>query len=252
MIKYVICDIDGVLYNGKINNKLIKTLIKNKLKVVINTGRGYERVKQIFNKKILSQFHDVMLVENGNKIVNKNGDIIKDNPLFCENIGVLTKIKTEDIIFANYVKRDTNEYVFFNKKLKNFKYIEDYHEFIKQAIEDCASRIVFNMNSDNLNKYYLILGQDFQTELGDNKYLMVSNKNVNKNYAIEYFVNSEKLNKTEIAVIGNDVNDISYFKQKEFLKIAVVDENTPNELVGLADYSAKFNNCYNIIKRIFE
>lgn len=250
MIKYVICDIDGVLYNGTVNEKLIDLLVKNKLEIIINSGRGYERIKEVFDKKHLDNFYNIMLVENGAKIINKDGISIKYNPLNDNCINYIKKINKNDIVFANYVRQDFNNYVFYNKRVKNYDIVYDYNQFINNAISDNASRIVFNMKEENLLKYIQLLDNKVEVEISDNKYLMISNKGINKNSAINYLIKCQKFDSKEVAVLGNDYNDISYFKQKKYLKIAIVDENTPQKLINLSDINVKFQECDKIINTL--
>jgi len=245
MYKLIAIDLDGTLLNsyGQIdekNRKALEQANEKGVNIVIASGRSTNSVKNIANDLGICKY---IICGNGSLIYDlQKEQIIYDRFIdkkkvlqiikICEENSIYYNIYTEDMVIA---KTLTNNVLFYhqenstkpdNKKTKInlvqniYEYVNnlDNQNILKITISDNDS-IIFNgiikklrnirdvdvLDVAHMSRKIIKSGTD-EISL-EYYYTEITNKNVDKWYAIEYL--SEKLNikKEEIITIGDNIND---------------------------------------------
>lgn len=244
MIKMLVCDIDGTIFNGiEFTENLkncIKKIKKDGIKFVIATGRTFYSANQVI------------------------APLNVDTPVICYQGATIHKPNTGEIIFEKGIARDLSlellDYlkkqdiypnIYINDKLfaeKETKYVKKYSDdqLIPYTIVDDISTI----NFDNLNKLLVIdddtkkiekLTSDLKEKYGEKIYTAMSTPyfceicaaGISKGNAVKYVADMYGIKKEEILSCGDQNNDIELIT---CAGIGVAMGNATDTLKSYADY----------------
>ncbi|MDD4187892.1 MAG: HAD-IIB family hydrolase [Bacilli bacterium] len=255
-MKYIFIDIDGVvLKDNKLNNELLDVLKLKKVKYVFCTGRGYYRTLDVVKNYI--SMEDIIIVENGSKILSSNGEIIASYPITDEEVVKIRDIDYTDIEYALYVPNGTCDYIVYDKKdfsekLKHSKLItKNFNIFLNELKNKGASQLTIkfkkSFNQELFDSYIKAAGLNCSKS---EDYYSINHKHISKKSAIENIILKYKIKKEEVIIIGNDYNDIEMFQLDVGYKIAVIDDNTPSDLIINATNITSFDDIASLLEEI--
>lgn len=245
MYKLIAIDLDGTLLNsyGVISekNKLALTKArKDGAEIVIASGRSTNSVKNIANDLGICNY---IICGNGSLIYDlQKEEIIYDKFIdkkkvlqiisICEQNSIYYNIYTENMVIA---KTLNNNVLFYhqenaskpdNKKTKInivqniYEYVEELENqnILKITVSD-NDNIIFNgiirklrevKDIDVLDVAHMsrkIIKNGTEEVSLEYYYTEITNKNVDKWYAIEYLIDQLKIKKEDVMTIGDNVND---------------------------------------------
>lgn len=238
MIKLIAIDLDDTLLNEKkeisSENKLaLKKAAQNNIKIVIASGRPFFRVYPILELIELNSEDNYVISYNGGYISNcTNTKIIKRELLTKEDIAEITNeiekyhldytIYVDDDIYTLGISSQIKDKLVFrgisfkiiNKDdIKKLPYankiiIADKEEKIKKVVED----IKMHMSS----RYNVVKSAQ--------NFLEFLPLRANKGIALKELMNFLKIDKTDVAAIGDEENDLSMMECANY-KIAMGNAN---------------------------
>ena len=245
MYKLIAIDLDGTLLNsyGQIsekNREVLRNANKQGAEIVLASGRSTNSVKNIANDLSICNY---IICGNGSLIYDlQKEEIIYDKFIdkkkalqiikICEENSIYYNIYTEDMVIA---KTLANNVLFYhqenstkpdNKKTKInlvqniYQYVENLENqnILKMTISD-NSNIIFNgiirklreiKDIDVLDVAHMsrkIIKSGTEEVSLEYYYTEITNKNVDKWYAVEYLSNKLNLKQEEVMTIGDNVND---------------------------------------------
>lgn len=280
MYKLIAIDLDGTLLDsyGEVSEntkRILKETMKKGTKVIIASGRTVDSIKAIAEdissdkyiiagngsiiydlkeKNVIyekyipkSKALNIIKICNDNSITysvytNKTiiADSLKYNILYYykQNLKKETSKKTSITIVPNiydYVKSMDNEKVMkificdkhqsvFNSILKKFSEIEDIEIL---DVSHMSRKMISNGSKDIALEYF---------------YTEITEKDVDKWYAIEYLINKLNIDKTEIITIGDNINDVKMIEQAG---LGIAMKGSSPKVTGVADYITDLDNNHN-------
>lgn len=280
MYKLIAIDLDGTILDsyGEVSEntkRILKETMKKGTKVIIASGRTIDSIKAIADeistdkyiiagngsiiydlqeKNVIyekyipkSKALNIIKICEDNSITysvytNKTivADSLKYNILYYykQNLKKEPTKKTSITIVPNiydYVKNMNNEKVMkificdkhqsvFNSILKRFSEIEDIEIL---DVSHMSRKIISNGSKDVALEYF---------------YTEISEKNVDKWYAIEYLLNKLNIDKTEIISIGDNINDVKMIEQAG---LGIAMKGSSSKVTEVADYVTDFDNNNN-------
>ena len=280
MYKLIAIDLDGTILDsyGEVSEntkRILKETMKKGTKVIIASGRTIDSIKAIADeistdkyiiagngsiiydlqeKNVIyekyipkSKALNIIKICEDNSITysvytNKTivADSLKYNILYYykQNLKKEPTKKTSITIVPNiydYVKNMDNEKVMkificdkhqsvFNSILKRFSEIEDIEIL---DVSHMSRKIISNGSKDVALEYF---------------YTEISEKNVDKWYAIEYLLNKLNIDKTEIISIGDNINDVKMIEQAG---LGIAMKGSSSKVTEVADYVTDFDNNNN-------
>lgn len=276
MYKLIAIDLDGTLLDtyGEISEKTKSILKVAKLKgleTVIVSGRTIDSIKN-FSKEILSDKY--IIAGNGSVIY----DIQKDNIIYekyipklkalklikiCEENSITYSVYTNNTIIADSLKY--NILYYYNKNLNKdsskktsvtivpniYDYIKtsdnkvmkifvcDKHNSIFKSILKRFSEIndIELLDVSHMTKKIICNGS--KKNILEYFYTEITEKDVDKWYALEYLAKSLNIKPDEIISIGDNINDIKMI-EKAGLGIAM--KNSVKEVLDIASNITEFDN----------
>lgn len=260
-IKAVALDLDGTLLgsNHEIsdeNKKIIWELDKKGIEVILCTGRPYNAMKR-FKEEL--DINKPVICFNGAVLVDNNEDFVFSTTLDTPISKVLIEIARKyEIYHHGFVDNDwllpfRSEYSESYKnrtglieKLIDF---DDYDElnFIKMMFigENKKLLKIFNELGEKLgNKIYKAFSNP--------NYLEVLNPSCSKAKALDFYLKSKGMNKTNLLSMGDGGNDREMLK---FSEVGVVMANAPDELKKEFDLQAPSNDSNGVavfLKEFFQ
>lgn len=249
-MKLMFFDIDGVIYKDKkINDKLLLFLQKNKIPFVFCTGRGYLRSLEVVNN-YLNELP--IIIENGSKIVTKNNEIIYQKFLTQNEKEILKYIDYKEVEYILFNPSNSNNYIQYGDKplLYVSKRISNYEDFYNEVLANdiCQITIKFKGN-EYVNTFIDKCNKNDINAIKSEDYIIINSKGINKRTAIEFIIDNIIMN-DDIYIFGNDYNDIEMFRLKKGKKIAIIDDNTPEELISLSDIQTSYKDLYKVVFNI--
>ena len=244
MIKMLVCDIDGTIFNGiKFSDNLINCLNKIRkdgIKFVIATGRTFFSANQVI------------------------APLNVDTPVICYQGATIHKPNTGEIIYEKGIERnfaleilehlktmDFYPNIYINDRLyaeKETKYVVKYSD--EQLIPYTIIEDISTNNFTNLNKILVIdddtkkiekLTAHLKEKYGDKIYTAMSTPyfceicaaGISKGHAVKYVADMFGIKKEEIMSCGDQNNDIELLTSA---CIGVAMGNATETLKGYADY----------------
>lgn len=186
-MKCIVSDFDGTLFDDNFDNNvlLIKKIVKNGNIFVLATGRTFKSIKNAIKDHNI--FYKYLICSDGTCIYDSNDNLIYEKTMSYDLMfKILSKIfEIDDSVQIKYDNNidicDSDEKV--GRILVN---------------TDVVTKEKLKEELNKLNEVYAYLSTNW---------LNVSSINSDKTVAIKYIENMLNLNKNNIYVIGNDVND---------------------------------------------
>ena len=281
MIKLIASDMDGTLLNDnheidKETAEAIKKAEESGIIFVISTGREYENVKYILDKRdircqcILSngaEYRD----ENGNILdvinINENSakeiiQIFKDNNISARMFtdkGIFTtstrEKALEELTFRtltfdkNLTKEEAKKIAEKEKFFTCLKYVEDVEKFFKDGIE-IRKFVAFHEDIELLNKLKGTIGKigglAISSSFNDN--IEITDINAQKGIILEKVITKMGIDKKDVVILGDSFNDYSMF---EIFEESVAMKNAIPEVKKIAKYITDTNDNQGVAKAIY-
>ena len=280
MYKLIAIDLDGTILDsyGEVSEntkRILKETTKKGTKVIIASGRTIDSIKAIAdeistnnyiiggNGSIIYDFQTQNVIYEKYIPKSKALNIIK----ICEDNSITYSVYTNNTIVAdslkynilyyykqnlkkeankktsitivpniyNYVKNMDNEKVMkificdkhqsvFNSILKRFYEIEDIEIL---DVSHMSRKIISNGSKDVALEYF---------------YTEISEKNVDKWYALEYLLKKLNIDKSEVISIGDNINDVKMIEQAG---LGIAMKGSSSKVTEVADYVTDFDNNHN-------
>ena len=285
MYKLVAIDLDGTLLNSygqvsKKNKEILKEAQERGIEIVLASGRSTNSVKNIANEIGDCKY---IICGNGSLIYDlQKEEIIYDKFIekakalqiikICEQNSIYYNVYTENMVIA---KTLSNNVLFYhqenankpeNKKTKInlvdniYEYVEklENENILKFTISDTSS-IIFNSIIKKLREIKKIDVLDVAhmsrkiIKNGTEEILMkyfyteVTNKDVDKWNAIEFLTQKLGIQRTEIATIGDNVNDKTMIEKAG---IGIAMGNSAPYIKEVADYVVTDNDSSGVAQAI--
>lgn len=281
MIKLIASDMDGTLLNDnheidKETAEAIKKAEESGIIFVISTGREYENVKYILDKRdircqcILSngaEYRD----ENGNilDVININENSAKEIIQIFKDNNISARMFTDKGIFTTSTREKALEELTFRtltfdknltkeeaKKIaekENFftclKYVEDVEKFFEDGIE-IRKFVAFHEDIELLNKLKRQIGKigglAISSSFNDN--IEITDINAQKGIILEKVITKMGIDKKDVVILGDSFNDYSMF---EIFEESVAMKNAIPEVKKIAKYITDTNDNQGVAKAIY-
>lgn len=244
MIKMLVCDIDGTIYNGiEFTENLInciKKIKKDGIKFVIATGRTFYSANQVIAP--LEVDTPVICYQGATIHEPKSGKMIFEKGLERDlSLEILDFLRKKDIYPNIYI----NDELYAEKETKYVRQYSDKQLIPYRIIEDISTN-----NFKTLNKILVIdddtkkiekLTEEVKQKYGDKVYTAMSTpyfceicaKGISKGNAVMYVAEMYGIKKEEILSCGDQNNDIELLT---CAGIGVAMGNATDTLKGYADY----------------
>lgn len=247
-------DIDGVIYdNHQMNNSVLRVLKEKQMNYYFCSGRGYRRTMDVVGNYITD--NSLLIIENGSKIVDKNGNLIDCKKITMKEkqlvLKILNFIKKKDIDSIVFNPTTSLDYIVY--KSKNIKYsskiIQLFSVFQTEILKSNMTQITFLFKTDKIKEQFfeLCLKHNINAYKSEN-YIIVNHEKVNKKTGINKIIENQKLKLSDICVVGNDYNDIPMFEIDCSKKIAISSKCLPKKLKELATNLSTFDDLYKNIE----
>lgn len=257
MIKMLVCDIDGTIFNGKAFTEnlisCIKKIRQDGVKFVIATGRTFFSANQIIAPLNVDT---PVICYQGATIHKPSGEIIYE-------IGIERNLSLELLDYLNTLGFYPNIYI--NDKLfaeKETKYVKQYSD--AQLIPYTIETDISQNNFKTLNKLLVIdddtkkiekLTEHLKEKYGDKIYTAMSTpyfceicaSGVSKGNAVRYVADMYDIKKEEIMSCGDQNNDIELLT---CAGIGVAMGNATDTLKGYANYITDTVNNDGVVKAV--
>ncbi len=257
MIKMVVCDIDGTIFNGiSFTQNLIDCVNKIRedgIKFVIATGRTYCGAKQVVAPLNIDT---PIICYQGATIHSPEGKLIYEKSLDRElALDILNYLKTMDI----------NPNIYIDDKLyceKETSYVKKYSEFQKvpyTIVEDISTKEFTSMNkllvidndtekvkwiTENLKEKYK---EKIYSRMSTSTFCEICADGISKGNAVKIVADMYGIKKEEIMGCGDQNNDIELLT---FSGIGVAMGNATETLKEYADYITDTVNNDGVVKAI--
>ena len=277
MHKLIAVDLDGTMLNsyGEVTEntkRILKEIMQKGNEVVITTGRTMDAIQniaeEIGTKKYIiagngAIIYDTQKNENiyeKNISKNKALDIIK----ICEDNSITYSVYTNKTIISRYLKYNVLYYYKENmKKTQNKKtsitLVDDVYEYVKNMKNENVIKIficdetksIFNAIIKKLRLIdeieVLDVGHMSRKIITDGTqeialeyfYTEITAENVDKWYAIEKLMETLKIKKEDVIVVGDNINDK---KMIEAAGIGIAMKGSSPEVTKVANYITEFDN----------
>lgn len=257
MIKMVVCDIDGTIFNGiSFSQNLINCINKIRkdgIKFVIATGRTYCGAKQVVAPLNIDT---PIICYQGATIHSPKGELIYEK---C-----LSRELALDIL--NYLKAmDINPNIYIDDKLyceKETSYVKRYSEFQKvpyTIVEDISTKDFKSMNKllvidDDTEKVKWITEklkekykEKIYSRMSTSTFCEICADGISKGNAVKIVADMYGIKKEEIMGCGDQNNDIELLTCSG---IGVAMGNATDTLKGFADYITDTVDNDGVVKAI--
>ena len=277
MYKLVAIDLDGTMLNtyGEITEstkRILKETMKKGCEVVIASGRTIDSIQAISDEIGTEKY---MIAGNGSIVY----DISKKNIIYekyipkskalniikiCEDNSITYSVYTNKTIIANSLKYNILYYYKQNlKKEPNKKtsitLVENIYDYVKNIEDEKVMKIFICDSTESIfNAILRKIGELEDIEILDVShmsrkvisngseevpieyfYTEITEKNVDKWYAIEFLINKLHIDKTEVIAIGDNVNDRKMIKHAG---LGIAMKNSTPKITEIADYVTDFDN----------
>ena len=277
MYKLIAIDLDGTMLNtyGEVTEstkRILKETMKKGCEVVIASGRTIDSIQAIANEVSCNNY---IIAGNGaiiydiskNKIIyekyipkSKALNIIK----ICEENSITYSVYTNKTIVANSLKYNILYYYKQNlKKQPNKKtsitLVQNINDYVKNIEDEKVMKIficdstqsVFNSilrKFDELDDIEILDVSHMSRKVISNGseevpieyfYTEITEKNVDKWYALEYLINKLNIDKSEVIAIGDNVNDKKMIEQAG---LGIAMKNSTSKITEVANYVTEYDN----------
>jgi Cof subfamily protein (haloacid dehalogenase superfamily) len=245
MVKLISLDLDGTLLNeksqvSKRNLEAIKFAQRNGIVVVINTGRAYFDVKEIFKD---SNINTWIIGANGATIHNPNDELLHSLPINKKDaLNILSWLEQEELyyeVFSNHsiftpqngreqIAIEMDRLISANPKVSieqlnsaveeqfgqaGFYFIDSYKDLIGKDM-DFYSILAFSFYEEKLRngwKKFEHLNELTIVKSANHNFQM-SHVNASKGNTLKMLAKELNIKMEDTAAIGDNFNDLSMFK----------------------------------------
>lgn len=285
MYKLVAIDLDGTMLNtyGDITEntkKVLKQVMEKNVEVVIASGRAIDSIKNIASEVGVEKY---IVAGNGAIVYDIKNDtniyekyLSKSKALnimkICEENSITYSVYTNKTIIANSLRYNILYYYKENLKKEdnkktNIKIVENMYEYVKNMQDEKVMKIflcdknksVFNsimkkfkemddievLDVSHMSKKIIKDGTEevpieyFYTE--------ISEKDVDKWYALEFLIKKLNIDKNEVITIGDNINDKKMIEQAG---LGIVMGGSTPKVMEVADYVTDTNNNDGVAKAL--
>lgn len=235
-IKAVALDLDGTLLNSDHiisdeNKKIINELDKKGIEIILCTGRPYKAMKRFREELGLKK---PVICFNGASIVDENENFIFSTTLDTPTSRKLIEIgRKYNVYHHGFIE---NEWLlpFFGEHAREYKERTGLQEKLVN-FDDCEELPFLKMMYIAEPEILIEIFDEIDNKLGDSVYKAFSNSNFlevlnpkcSKAKALDFYLKSKGLDKTNLLSMGDGGNDREMLK---FSKVGVVMENASEEL----------------------
>ncbi len=257
MIKMLVCDIDGTIFNGKQFTpellNCVDKIRKDGVKFVIATGRTFYSANQIIKPLHVDT---PVICYQGATIHKPDGEIIYEIGLERElALDILDFLKEKNFYPNIYI----NDRLFAEKETEHVKKYSDFQKIPYTIVEDiktfdfkCFNKLLAISNDTNEVQQLI---KDLKAKYGDKIYCAMSTPyfceicaaGVSKGNAVKFVADMYGIKKDEIMSCGDQNNDI------ELLTCAgtgVAMGNATETLKGYADYITDTVDNNGVVKAV--
>lgn len=277
MYKLVAIDLDGTMLNtyGEVTEstkRILKETMKKGCEVVIASGRTIDSIQAIADEIGTKKY---MIAGNGSIVY----DISKKNIIYekyipkskalniikiCEDNSITYSVYTNKTIIANSLKYNILYYYKQNlKKQPNKKtsitLVESIYDYVKNIEDEKVMKIFICDSTESIfNAILRKIGELEDIEILDIShmsrkvisngseevpieyfYTEITEKNVDKWYALEFLINKLNIEKKEVMAIGDNVNDRKMIEQAG---LGIAMKNSTPKITEVANYVTDFDN----------
>ncbi|MBP3831627.1 MAG: HAD family phosphatase [Clostridia bacterium] len=277
MYKLVAIDLDGTMLNtyGEVTEstkRILKETMKKGCEVVIASGRTIDSIQAIADEIGTKKY---MIAGNGSIVY----DISKKNIIYekyipkskalniikiCEDNSITYSVYTNKTIIANSLKYNILYYYKQNlKKQPNKKtsitLVESIYDYVKNIEDEKVMKIFICDSTESIfNAILRKIGELEDIEILDVShmsrkvisngseevpieyfYTEITEKNVDKWYALEFLINKLHIEKKEVMAIGDNVNDRKMIEQAG---LGIAMKNSTPKITEVANYVTDFDN----------
>jgi len=229
--KLLILDVDGVLVKSKdavVSPGVIQSVnkIKNKVKVVLCTGRTKEDAQRVIDSLDIS--HNYHIVESGAKVLAPDGTYEYEKLLSGSDVVTIylaSKNEFEKIAVCS------------NGTWVDYTAGESYDNVTTVSLHSHSqqqTKMILRSLEKLRGTYHIAVGSHWQIPAGN--FILITNKEASKKFGIEYVQKKYGITKAETGAIGDMPNDLPLFEASG-LKIAM--GNGDIELKNKADFVTK-------------
>ena len=237
-IKMIAFDLDGTLLNDKKEiSKYTEDILNNiDIKKVIVTTRIKDNTKCVTDKVNI----DGIVCSNGAKV-------IVDNNVIFESF--ISKQNYKNIIKMVF-NQDKNAIIrVYGSEIIDIKF--DNKNTLVNNLEKIS---VYIENKNKINEVLKKLS-NYHVDFVENKYIIITNKEVSKYQSLMRILDNEKIKKDEVIYFGDDLNDLEIFKK---MSLVVAPVNSHEKILNEATFICDSNNndgvslflLQNIIKEV--
>ena len=218
MIKMLVCDIDGTIYDGRFSQNLIdcvNKVRKDGIKFVIATGRTFYAANQLL--KPLNIDTPVICYQGATINEPKTGRVIVDKGLSRDlALDILDYLKNKGIYPNIYI----NDRLFSEKETEYVKRYSDNQKIPYTIVEDISKKEFDTMNKilaiDDDSEKITKISEELKIKYKNEIYCAMStpifceicDKSVSKGNAVKYLADLWGIKKEEIMSCGDQNNDI--------------------------------------------
>lgn len=287
MYKLVAIDLDGTMLNtyGEVTEstkRILKETMKKGCEVVIASGRTIDSIQAIADEIGTKKY---MIAGNGSIVY----DISKKNIIYekyipkskalniikiCEDNSITYSVYTNKTIIANSLKYNILYYYKQNlKKQPNKKtsitLVESIYDYVKNIEDEKVMKIFICDSTESIfNAILRKIGELEDIEILDVShmsrkvisngseevpieyfYTEITEKNVDKWYALEFLINKLNIEKKEVMAIGDNVNDRKMIEQAG---LGIAMKNSTPKITEVANYVTDFDNNNDGAARVIE
>lgn len=277
MYELVAIDLDGTMLNtyGEVTEstkRILKETMKKGCEVVIASGRTIDSIQAIADEIGTKKY---MIAGNGSIVY----DISKKNIIYekyipkskalniikiCEDNSITYSVYTNKTIIANSLKYNILYYYKQNlKKQPNKKtsitLVESIYDYVKNIEDEKVMKIFICDSTESIfNAILRKIGELEDIEILDVShmsrkvisngseevpieyfYTEITEKNVDKWYALEFLINKLNIEKKEVMAIGDNVNDRKMIEQAG---LGIAMKNSTPKITEVANYVTDFDN----------
>lgn len=277
MYKLVAIDLDGTMLNtyGEVTEstkRILKETMKKGCEVVIASGRTIDSIQAIADEIGTKKY---MIAGNGSIVY----DISKKNIIYekyipkskalniikiCEDNSITYSVYTNKTIIANSLKYNILYYYKQNlKKQPNKKtsitLVENIYDYVKNIEDEKVMKIFICDSTESIfNAILRKIGELEDIEILDVShmsrkvisngseevpieyfYTEITEKNVDKWYALEFLISKLQIDKKEVMAIGDNVNDRKMLEQAG---LGIAMKNSTPKITEVANYVTDFDN----------
>lgn len=234
--KMLVLDIDGTLvdHENKLQDytKTMITSIKDDVKVVIASARGYYAIKPLLIELGLDEDDQYVIAFNGSLITTGQGNVLFDQCLDKASIKTLLAfIKSTDIPLKVYLYHDEGRDDV--EKIDVDRYLDEYkiYKVVADGKSEDILRVKMMMDDDIKARFEITSSLLTRFEAVRNGFTKVS--------AIKKLSKHLNIRQDEIVAVGDGENDIAMI---EYAGVGVAMANSQKEVLKSADMITKDND----------